>query len=751
MNAAPQPATGAERAGIRNPRGCVRASPFRLLALAVVLAAAAPMPAMELAWQDGPAADMPPPGFTLHTDGSGKPAVRTFGPQVVLTCEVDRSCHVDAPLTMEGTDDAPLRAECGLWVDHGPALQGGPLLMALSWASGALLAVGECDASGERQGDRWGNHPCWGSILGGKSAITKVDMGLYAGASMMHVRLVVASRTISAYASADGWNWNRIAAWPRSDELAGPPARIVLGRGWGGGGNGKLAFDDHPPGSRKAPPATYHLGYLRVTAAEARVPADLMKSYVKGDSREDTIDTIEASGKVRDWQILGPLPPNASAEGLETTTAQDPLRPIAKLAWKQINQGDGVAERVLSLNQQLPGVAENAVCLAVATIAVAESRWERFIFDGTRDLSVFLNGVELARDWHDAGLGDDRLSACGWLAKGDNRLVVRLGAGRGGVATLMMRHARGEPLYDIALGQRLAIDFPDDGGSSLATLLEAAHEWENLGFQRQAANSFEEVAKSQDASPEQVDEALTERTRLDNELDDDARVESDKAELNKRWSDASDPVGAQIKIARLSERMGLTQKAADELSAALAACKDPERSCEIALERGTIHHRLADPAGELGDYAAAAAAVPASDPRHADLLATLALAKVRVKAEPVPALVEATATANPATLRRIVAIQELRQDAVGERAAVDRLCASEADALDQPLFRRANLEIAAKQLPQAVETLRAAIARLPGALTERVKKRLAAVPCQTGGGGGLAARGRGRSMAVRER
>ncbi len=320
--------------------------------------------------------------------------MRTFGPQVVLlTCEVDRSCHIDAPLAMEGsTDDAPLRAECGLWVDHGPALQGGPLLMALSWASGALLAVGECDAGGERQGDRWGNHPCWGSILGGKSTITGVDMGLYAGASMMHVRLVVAiPHHHSAYASADGWNWNRIAAWPRSDELRRPACahRPRSRLGPGAGTASSLSTTTRPARTRRRRPPAPPPGCLRVTAAEKRAsPADPDEVLsVKGDSREDTIDTIEASGKVRDWQILGPLPPNASAEGLETTTAQDPLRPIAKLAWKHVNQGDGVAERVLSLNQQLPGVAENAVCLAVASIPANESRWERFIFDGTRDLS----------------------------------------------------------------------------------------------------------------------------------------------------------------------------------------------------------------------------------------------------------------------------------------------------------------------------------------------------------------------------
>ncbi len=306
--------------------------------------------------------------------------------------------------------------------------------------------------------------------------------------------------------------------------------------------------------------------------------------------------------------------------------------------------------------------------------------------------------------------------------------MVRLGAGRGGLTALMMRHARGEPLYDIALGQRLAIDFPDDGGSSLGTLLDAAHEWENLGFQRQAANSFEEVAKSQDASQQQIDDALTERTRLDRELNDDARVQAATDELLKRWSDAGDPVGAQIKVAHLWERMGLTQKAADARSAPRSPpARTPSAAAKIALERGTIHHRLADPAGELGDYAAAAAAVavpairatPTCWPRSR-------WPRCRVKADPVPALVEATATANPATLRRIVAIQELRQDAVGDargggspvrqRSRCPRPAAVPAR---QPRDR-GQAAAAGGREPCA----RRSPACLARALTERVKKRL---------------------------
>ncbi len=682
---------------------------------------------MEIGWDDQGQADAPPSGFELHTDGTGKPAVRRIGAEVSLFAEPAKFCHLDCALPgSDGTDDAPLRVECSMSIDAPTAVVGSPLLMSLVWSSGALISVGLGDGGGDRSNRRWPNQAWSASVVAGKPQSGGSGLGIYTGAVPVHVRLVVATHTISAYASADGWSWTRINAWARSPELSGSPQKLIVGRGWTGA---KPGLDNDITGTGAL--ATYHLSHLQLSTRGAQVPAELMKRYEKKDSREETIDQIQASGLVKAWQILGPLGPNEAGYGFEGADPATPLPQVNHLKWKAFVPGESPTDRILLMHAINPGMGDDAVRYAESTITSQDAHIERFLFDGERDIAVFLNGVLLAQDWHDGPVQDDRLSATGWLRQGSNRLLVRLGAGHGGVALLTLHHYRGDLLYQIALQKRLAIDFPDDGDVNLQAAQDVARMWEYLGYQREAERAYEEMAKSPDASPEQIDAALMERARLDRELGDDDRVAADVEDMTKRWSDSADPATSQIKVAGLWQRMGMQDKAAAALAAAATlAAGNPQKLLDIAMQRACIHQALNDPAGVIGDLQSAVKALPEGDFRLSEMQVTLAQYQQRVGSDTSKLLSEALKGARPIDCRRIAALEAQRKDRAGEIAARQRSVAVSPQSLDAPGIALAKLLAQGGEFAPACEALQQAIQLTAGSETPEVQARLKGLPAK---------------------
>lgn len=701
--------------------------------LLALLARAPALQAADLSWPDTITGDAAPAGFTL---ASSDPHAALHAEHGTVDLTSDGAQYVLLSATTggrDGSDDAPLRVSCTLAVDQGHAEEGAPLVLALHWDGGAVLAVGAGDGGGERGGDRWANR-AWtlsAGFDGAPIAVTPSGLTGYPGPAPLHVRLVVTSRFVGADASGDGWNWARLMTWPRQGPYAQPPARIVVGRGLLAAGTDGLAHA--PPGPKG--PCHYRIGALTVASESARVPAELMKSYDKKDSREETLDELAAAGMVRSWQILGPLPPKPEGYGIETLPASAPLpAAIGKLTWKTFTPGDSPADRIMALQVVAPGMGVGALRYAVATITVPEARRERFLFDGERDCTLFLNGQELAQDWHDGTIGEDRLSAVGWLHAGDNRLVVRLGAGQNGRAILELHHEHGDALWRIALLQRLAIDFPDDADAVLQSQEEIAHLWEDLGFQRQAAQAYEDLAHLPEVTAEQADAALTERARLDRELGDDAAVASDIDALVKRWAESSDPARAQVQEARLWQRMGQVDKAAAALEKARRlTTHNPERSLAIARDQAAIHFGLKDMPAVISDLEGAAQALPLQDPRRGELWASIALEQVRLHQPASAALSEALHASATLTLRRISAIAALADQVVLRTQALARLAAMAPSTLDAPRATLGEIAAASGHPADAVAYWQAHVAALPGATDPVIQDRLGHLPASPDG------------------
>src|SRR4051812_20483085 len=162
----------------------------------------------DIDWS-GPASDKPPEGWELHASPQAKPTIRFERGELAITVEQNRFCHVDRLLKgLDGSDESPLRVDCAMAIDAGAAVDAHPALIALYWGPNAYVAVGLGDGGEREQVGRWRNR-AWLCSADGKSGAVKVqrtptDGWFYSGTSPAHLRLVVTTRAVSAYASADG-------------------------------------------------------------------------------------------------------------------------------------------------------------------------------------------------------------------------------------------------------------------------------------------------------------------------------------------------------------------------------------------------------------------------------------------------------------------------------------------------------------------------------------------------------------------
>ncbi len=696
--------------------------------------------ATDLTW-DGVNGDKAPDGWDLHRSAESKGTIHVEDGALALTAEIGRYAHLDRQLKgMDGSDETPLRVECSVAIDDGAGIGDRPAMIALYWGGAASIGIGIGDGGEKgREGDAVRRRAWLCTVVGGKAEQKPTEAWFYPGQAAGHLRLVATARDVSAFASKDGWSWQRVASFERTKDFSGPPERVIVGRGWSPEKDAKPFLDnDGTPGTTPGKTAdlfVYSFSQLLVSNSPPSVPAALLKTYQKKESLEETMDTIAAAGAVRQWMVLGPLAASPKAYGPET--AYDPTATLEvigpKKGWNPFVPGESPTDRIIILSDVIPGAGPDSVRFAEATIVADAPRLERFLFDGMREIRLYLNGREIAQDRRDNGeVQLERLSVTAPLRKGENHLVVKLLSGQTSRAVFTLRHENGDPRYRIALLKRLAIDFAEEGEGLISSQLEISRLWENQGFVREAAAALDEVAKNAEASPEQIDAALIERARLHRALRDEAKVSSDVEELTKRWVEGSgtDPVAARLKAAHLWERMEQPAKAAEALEqAATAAGVDAEQQVEIGLERARVHFRLGDQDAITADLRSIAKRLPETDPRRIDFLVAAIQRDVRATKPVDDALGGIDVTKASATaLRNLAALNLKRNDAPRRLAALKALAASPAQmAIDAADVACAEAIIAAKgDDKQAAELYRKAISALPSATLPGVEARVKA-------------------------
>jgi outer membrane protein assembly factor BamB/tetratricopeptide (TPR) repeat protein len=691
----------------------------RLVAIVSCLGGGALADGAEFSWS-GSDRDQPPPGWEFHRAPGSQAAVRWERGDVVLRAESWHFAHLDHTLAgMEGSDERPLRAQCAIAAEDAAIAGGRPTLMALCWASGAIIAVGVGDGGGTSKPVSAGSRRAWVmTVLDGKIDSRPLGASLYPGAVPGHVRVVVTTRDVSAFASRDGWAWERVASFPRVGALAAAPERIVLGRGWPGDSGSPL---DHDDAAGAADLAESRITRVMVSDAPPGVSAELLKSYVKKETLEDTTDAITASGSIRQWRIVGPFAPGPKRFGPED--GADPATPFEVIGgtagWKPFTPGEAPTDRIISLGDLLPRPGADLARFAQTTIVADSPRTERFLFDGTRDVALFLNGRELARDRHDNGeVIFDRLSVTGELRQGENQLVVETLSTANGRAAFTLRHESGEAMYRIALLRRLAADFAGETEYVISAQREIARLWEDLGYTLAAADALDDLVKNPDANRDQVDAALIDRARLHLELRDDVRVAADVDELITRWSGpGEDRLAGQLKAAQLWDRMRQPARADTAFAQAEAAAgDDAEQQIEVSFARARVHTARGDLSAVGADLRTAAKRLNKQDPRKAELLVAALANDLRLGSNSDSTLDGFNfALASPEVLRVLTAICARRGDRAHRLAALDALAGVAGPApLDAAEVAAAECLLAAQGDPaQPIARYRKAIAALP--------------------------------------
>ena len=291
---------------------------------------------------------------------SGKDAQATFvrsANQVELSVNTNGYARCEIPFAVDGTDAAPLRIETRVFFNSDGAQGPAPSLMTLAWP-GAMIAIGVVPG----EGDKAQNRIAVARWVNANERGEKRGEFLYPYSVPAFLRLVVSSHDVSAWASGDGWTWQRLATLPRvQGGFAGLPVKLSVGRGWPDDKQG-LSLDS--PIDDKIKPATTKVTFvgLRSLTEAATLPSSLLKTYSKGASREETLDQILDASQVRQWWIAGPFPARKDGDltpiGPEGNTF-DPAATFAvdgqAIGWKEYKVGDGPTERIVVASSVVPG------------------------------------------------------------------------------------------------------------------------------------------------------------------------------------------------------------------------------------------------------------------------------------------------------------------------------------------------------------------------------------------------------------
>ena len=723
---------------------------MRLAPTLLLLAALCPGPLCaaeavpDAVWDASAAPGQPPAGWVWTKADSPHAAVSFADDALVIATEPGRWGWVQRNLVGQtGTDDQPLAVSCGLAASGTGAVAHLPALLVLRWGEKDLIAVGITD-NAKRAGEVATTWAGW--CVDGKRGESAGGIEPYQRDSLTQVRLLVLSKVVLAQASRDGAEWRTIANVPRSGALGMPPTAIALGHGWllPGATDGKLQGGPAEYKTKKDKEGNPVVGRYRFTGLRAArigadLPASLTRTYQRKDSGDDTRDTLYDATFPAAWRIAGPFAPG-----------KDPISEkgigAAGVEWKTVASSGKASDRILQLDDLLPGGGSGTTRYAAFTITADQPRLERFLFDGLREAWLSVNGqhIVVSKSQDERQVSFDRIGAVAWLAAGENTVLLRIVSGGGkSEARLVLRHEPGDPRYRAAIGKRLLADFPPDPAQMATERTEIARAWEAAGNPKAAAEAYAEAAAVEDAPTDAVIAALTARARVHAEMRDDAAQAADVAALGKAWtSDGADAVSTALRSARLHTLLGRDDLAVKTLDQALAAGITPEERLSLSAERMRLYRVLGQDDKVVADLVALAKALPLDDLRAVPLLVTAARTAARPAAPDappaVPDLTAAKAAAiagkRPADLHLAI----LAAQAAGDQAGVRTLGKALAGAcLDGDPLLIAAAEASGDELV-AVPALRRHLAALGAPLADKsslaearlrtLRARLAATP-----------------------
>lgn len=541
------------------------------------------------------------------TSASPDAEVAFAGGEAVITAKRGRRVVLERPIDLDGDDEEPLIISCALSVQGDQALVKAPMTLALRWPD-AVVAVGILEVRGNERNSvaRWR----LGTEFGSELDRTPLDGGLY----FNFARILLTSRDVTLSTSEDGLAWRKVASLPRSGPLATRPMQVLLGAGWGGQGNLDIGSDAEPvpdKGKDGNPPCTYRFAQITCQRISRNLPAALLATYDRGESREDTIDKLMARSFPKTWHVAGPFDGRKAQVYGPEVAPFDPAQPCVvgdvSREWQEKSIGELFHQRVI-LVSPADGKLKDKVYFAATTIDVLQDERVRFLYDGLQSVSVFVNGQAISHDAQKsrrASAEVDRLSVVADLKKGRNVVVLRLTANNAGVCAFVLRREPGDPRYRIALERRLAIDFPNDIEETAEGLFEAARGWVDLGHLRAAVDQLGELMAIEDLESEHRERAMLQRASLLTRLRDDEGATKEVDAIQEFWSQAAGADRATVlrRAAEVWFRQGKTARALDELAKAVVLDDlAPDRRLELELERIRLlilSNRSAEIAGDL--------------------------------------------------------------------------------------------------------------------------------------------------------
>lgn len=680
-----------------------------------LLALACLAPGADLAWSGAPG-DQAPAGWSVTAGPAPKgklaaPVVRFVDGAVEISAPSATRALASAVLDLpDATDDQPVRVSALVSASGDRPVEGSPALVAVTFAGGAVFAVGLGDDPHLHRDER----RAWAMWSGGTSSgQVHAESEFGSGPVPVRLRIVITATRVTAFGSLDGWNWTRVAGVDRAAIGAtGPAQRLVLGRGRVDAPG--LAADP-PAGPSGQRAGQYRFADLRAEHGQAEIPASLTSRYAKLESYADTIESLARPGRPTAWRLRGPeavprggmpvvLPEGEGGEWRDATLPEN--------------------ERILQLGRLLNGPG-GAMRWASTAVRAESAGWFRILFDGMRRSWLYIDGRLAGGGDRDRDVAEpDRQAVLVWLPAGEHRISLAV-RGDDGRCAAVLRWEPGDPLYRIALLRRLLIDFPDEADLASAPF-EIARLWEGLGFAREAAEALAEQAKRGD-DPEAAEHALTERARLYHQIGDAAAAGSEIEQLNRLWAASeTDRLATVGRTARLWQRLDAPAQALGALAEAL---KLPDLSAQarsgVAVERARLFRRIGDDAGAANELRSAAAMLPADAPGRFDLLCAAA----RIESagggdQAVQALAGLVTTATRG--RMLAGIQAARKDDAARLAARAAAAKLPPDCLDLPAVDLAESLLVAKDQAGAEQAYRQALAQIGGKPTGDSLPRLRA-------------------------
>jgi len=527
----------------------------------------------------------------------------------------DRAVRLDHALAQDGDDSEPLIITCGLSANGDRVLNNAPIGINLGWPD-AELFIGIQDKRGLKGVAFW--------QTSGTSGSADDTANLDPTAYLNYVRVVLTRRLIECSVSGDGLSWRRIKVLERSGGMAGGPIRVSLGAGWGGTDSLDRNTDRADGQSRgDQETARYAFTQFSVERLRAIVPADLLATYKRQESREATQDWLLADSFPKTWWIAGEFTGDKKGVGPEDGPF-DPAKPAMygseSEPWQENQIGVEAHQRLFILERRTKKKKDSAVYYAATVITLDRPKRLRFLYDGLASVTLYVNGRPISTDKTSKSetAEPDRLGALVDLPAGRNVVMLALRSSTRGGCAFIFRVEPGDPRYRVAVERRLAIDFPNDPEEVAAGFFEAARVWEEIGHPIAAIGVLEDILKNEDLSESAHEQAYLERTRLHAYLRDLDAVNADVQAVRDFWSAHAGVDEATVfrRAADLWSRIDQLPRAYAELTAALQVkTLSADRRYDLLLELVRLHLQAGD---AEGSRAAVAAAAPLFAPESMD-------------------------------------------------------------------------------------------------------------------------------------